>query len=69
MCYLYICKSPSSHDALYDITAVVYALNTTNRNDYVLSRRFDLLSVLQPFNLDVGIDHFTPQDYFLALVH
>lgn len=67
--FIYLQQSPPSHDVLYDIAAVLYALNTTNRNDHVLSRRFDLLSVLQPFNLGVRIDHFTPQDYFLSLVH
>lgn len=73
--------SPSKHKILYDIAAGLYALRTQQTIVrmcvcrhvcvfyHVLGRWFDLLSIFQPFNLDVRIDHFTPQDYFLAFLH
>lgn len=36
---------------------------------YTLGRGFDLLTVLQPFDLDVGIHHLTLQHDLLTLIH
>lgn len=35
----------------------------------ILCWGFDLLAVLQPFDLNIGIHHFTLQGDFLALIH
>lgn len=36
---------------------------------HVLGWRFDLLAILQPFDLDIRINYLTPQDNLLALFH
>ena len=36
---------------------------------FLLGRALDLLPVLQPFHLDVGVEHLTGQHDLLALLH